>query len=179
MGASVLSAPTHSAPSFVSRLSKAPGWATTRGTSAIMADLRVNPFAGLCHTCRIGNLTSSSAAKVHAPPCWSVLFSQGTLPAPPHPLGWGFSSIYTCMRCCKGSVARVVFYAVACRKRFGCVPAFSPRRRHQPPSLHAHQHVHIRVPRPIVLVAVAVVWNPRGSSLVHGLVVSVGHVHAP
>ena len=39
MGASVLSAPTHSAPSFVSRLSKAPGWATTRGTSAIMADL--------------------------------------------------------------------------------------------------------------------------------------------
>ena len=77
--------------------------------------IRVNPFAGLCHTCRIGNLTSSSAAKVHAPPCWSVFFSQGTLPAPPHPLGWGFSSIYTCMCCCKGSVARV---CVLCR----CVP---------------------------------------------------------
>ena len=39
VGASVLSAPTHSAPSFVSRSPKRPAWATTRGTSAIMADL--------------------------------------------------------------------------------------------------------------------------------------------
>ena len=45
---------------------------------------RVNPFAGLCHTCRIGNLTSSSAAKVHhrAGP---YFFRRGRYPLPRTP----------------------------------------------------------------------------------------------